>query len=304
MDPALTLLDKALKGDTGSLLFLERVASIYVFDGTDANHPVIGIWDFLHQAISEVERYEALYGRKPDSLKLDAHVQMLGTMSRKSARRSPREDQKLVEVCLTNAAAASFKGSNEDALHFIQQNHQNRTKVMGRIVALIFDFTNHRPSTFHTAFSNLVAMDTLCALVAANTIATGPQEFSKMILDWILPMFSNLPSFAVASVVYHLAVEVLGKEAPAGSLDMLRNVLFEPCITKILAPMLFESVGDNVLEGNRIVSHPSVAMTIKAIEKWCAAAGSSILRLKQICHSVNVSEKWITLFSFYLSSIH
>jgi len=303
MDPALFILDNALKGDSGSLVFLERVASIYVFDGTNPNNQMIGgAWDFLNQALSEIERYEATKGKRSDYVPLDAHLQLLATMSRRAARRSPADDQKLVEVCLTNAA--HYCGSTEHALHLIHQNHQNRIRVMGRVAALVFDFTNHRITHHHVpnALSNPIAMDTLCALVAANTISSGPQEFSNLIMEWIIPMIHNLPPFAVASVVHHLAVETLGKGAPTGSLETLKNKLFEPCISKILSPMLLESVGDNEEEGNRSISHRSAAMTLKAIERWCAAAGCNVLRLKTICQSVNVSPNVFSpsLFFFVL----
>jgi hypothetical protein len=303
MDPALSMLDKALKGDSGSLLFLERVASIYVFDGSNPSNQMIGgAWDFLNQALSEIERYEATKEGRLDYIPLDAHLQLLATMSRKAARRSPTDDQKLVEVCLANAA--QYCGSTEHAMHLIHQNNQNRIKVMGRVASLVFDFTNYRKTDHHvqTALSNPVSMDTLCALVAANTVSSGPQEFLNLILGWIIPMIHNLPPFAVASIVYHLAVETLGKGAPSGSLETLKNKLFEPCISKILAPMLLQSVGDNEEEGNRSISHRSAAMTLKAIERWCSAAGCNILRLKTIGQSVNVSQKIIKhiLLIFYI----
>ena len=39
MDPTLEILDRALKGDAGALSFLERIASIYVYDGTAPRQP-------------------------------------------------------------------------------------------------------------------------------------------------------------------------------------------------------------------------------------------------------------------------
>jgi hypothetical protein len=41
MDPALDILNRALKGDSGVLSFLERTVAIYVFDGTNPGQPNI-----------------------------------------------------------------------------------------------------------------------------------------------------------------------------------------------------------------------------------------------------------------------
>lgn len=298
MDPALSILDRALKGDAGALSFLERTAAIYVYDSTTSgptgtSQPKIcGAWDFLNQALSEVERHES----RVTELSLDAHAQLLATMSRKAARRCPASDQRLVEVCLRNAAHFHEHGSNDFAHHLIQNNQQMRDRVMGRIATITFDFANHPSSatSCSSAFSNSIAMDSLCAVVAANAISTGPREFTNLVSEWIIPSMSKMPPFAVASIIYHLAAESVSKSAPGGTKDALQN-LFDSLISKVLAPMLLEAVrnsdnGESQPGGSdRANSHRIAAMTIKALERWCWATSSSITKLRNVCRTVNIN---------------
>ena len=72
---------------------------------------------------------------------LQGHVQLLATMSQRAARRSPISDQKLVEICLTNA---SYRGSKEQARLLIENNLKLREREMGRLAAMVFDFSYHR----------------------------------------------------------------------------------------------------------------------------------------------------------------
>lgn len=311
MDPTLSILDRALKGEAGALSFLVRTASIYVYDSTNTNPQnnqpkICGAWDFLNQSLTEIERYESrmlaakAQGHLHANVSLEAHLQLLATMSCRAARRCPIADQHLVEVCLSNAAHFHEQGgSSEHARNLIQVNQQMRDRVMGRIATIVFDFTNHRRSSndkagFESAYTNPVTMDSLCAIVAANSISTGPHEFSSLVLEWIIPSINNMPSFSVAAVIYHLASESLGKSAPAGTKDALKN-LFNPVLSQILAPMLQESVresdhGNNgANEGERTQTHRIAAMALKALERWCAATSCSIGNVKQTCRSVNVS---------------
>ena len=322
MDPAVSILDRSLKGDAGALSFLERTAAIYVYDCTSQAPKICGAWDFLNQALTEVERYESRlahwhalgqtngYG----NVNLEAHVQLLATMSRRAARRCPASDQRLVELALSNAAHFHEHGSNEHARHLIDINRQMRDRVMGRIAAIAFDFTNHRRranvngnayTQTETAFSHPVTMDSLCAIVAANAISTGPHEFTNLVLDWIIPSLNNLPPFSVAAVVYHLAAEALGKSAPAGTKLALQQ-LFDPVLSKVLAPMLQEAVNDSDngddgndgmgVVGDRTNSHRIAAITLKALERWCAATACSISRVRQVCQAVNVRIQFIHSF--------
>ena len=314
MDPALSILDRALKGDAGALSFLERTAAIYVYDSTGptgSNEPKIcGAWGFLNQALSEVERHESrmAHAYQGQRIVLDAHVQLLATMSRRASRRCTASDQRLVEVCLTNAAHFHEHGSNKSAHELIENNQQMRDRVMGRIATITFDFSNHPTNihSFSSAFSNPIAMDSLCAVVAANAISTGPHEFSSLVTGWIIPSMNNMPPFAVASVIYHLAAEAMRKSAPGGTKDALQSI-FDDLISKVLAPMLLESVrnSDNgeaqTGGGDREWSHRVAAMTIKALERWCWAASCSITQLRHVCRTVNVRTIAHSHFQNYLS---
>lgn len=310
MDPALSILDRALKGDAGALSFLDRTASIYVYDCTNPgpfgnNLPKIcGAWDFLNHALTEVDRYEARgVNNKVNWVSLEAHLQLLATMSRRAARRCPMADRKLVEVCLSNAAHFHEHGSNEHANNLIQLNQQMRDRVMGRIATITFDFTNHPQTNSETgnqtAFANPVTMDSLCAIVAANAISTGPIEFSNLVLEWIIPSMKNMhmPPFSVAAIIYHLASESMGKGCPGGTLDALKK-LTDPVLSNILAPMLQEAVResdhsdtcvDMSAESGRTKNHRIAAITLKALERWCAATSCSIVQVKNICTKINVS---------------
>lgn len=302
MDPALAILDRALKGDVGALSFLERTASIYVFDGTNPGQPKIcGAWDFLSQALTEVERYETRAASIPTSqlMNLDGHVQLLATMSTRAARRSPLADQKLVEVCLTNAA---YHGSNEQAHHLISTNRHMREREMGRLAAMVFDFSYHHngrsmgagAGTYQSAFSNPITMESLCAIVAANAISNGPNDFVHLVSSWIVPSIDNLPPYAVASVTCHLAAEAVGKNAPVGIEEALKTQLFEPIVSKVLAPMLQEAVRESDHNddkaGGRLKNQKIASMVFKGLERWSSAASCSLVRINQVCKNTNVCQ--------------
>ena len=58
MEPALEILNRSLHGDEGARSFLDRTSSIYVLDATDLSKPkTYGCWNFIHQALNEVERF-------------------------------------------------------------------------------------------------------------------------------------------------------------------------------------------------------------------------------------------------------
>lgn len=311
MDQALSILDRALKGDTGALTFLERTSAIYVYDcttnpGSDPSRAkIFGAWDFLNQALHEIERHEAVALASlsntsmvhKDFVVLDPHVQLLATMARRAARRSSASDRRLVEVCLSNAAHFHEHGSNEYGHYLTENNQQMRNRVMGRIATITFDFGNHVHVTnsshsFASAFLNPICMDNLCSVVATNAIATGPHEFSSFVLGWIIPSMNAMPPYSVASVVYHLAVEALAKSAPRGSQDMLKN-LFDPLLGKVIAPLLQESVrnsdnGDSEMMGcDRNNNQRVAAMTFKALEKWCSAISCGMKKVRDVCLNNN-----------------
>ena len=104
MEPALDVIDRSLRGDTGARSFLERTSSIYVLDVTNAASPkTYGCWNFIHQALNEVERYEAR-APKPTTTAtvtttdaaaegLTPHVRLLASMALRVARRSPASER-------------------------------------------------------------------------------------------------------------------------------------------------------------------------------------------------------------------
>jgi hypothetical protein len=206
-----------------------------------------------------------------------------------------------VEVCLSNAAHFHEHGSNEFAHYLIENNQQMRDRVMGRIATIAFDVSgNHATNSsshdsFSSAFLNPICMDNLCSVVATNAIATGPHEFSSLVLGWIIPSMNAMPPYSVASVVYHLAVEALSKSAPRGSQDTLKN-LFDPLLCKVVAPLLQESVqnsddGDSEMMGScdRNSNQRVAAMAFKALEKWCSATSCGIKKVRDVCLNTKVS---------------
>jgi len=305
MDPALGILDRALKGDAGALSFLERTASIYVYDGTVPGQPkTCGAWEFLNQSLTEVERYESQvsssssFHQVNQNSNLSGHVQLLATMSRIAAKRSPPSDQKLVEICLANAA--HYKGSTDQAHHLIESNSQMRKRVMGRIAAIAFDHSHHRVGNpYQSSFSNPITIDSLCAIVATNAIATGPAEFVNLVSHWIIPSKENLPPFSVVAVTYHLASETMGKCAVAGTRDALKNILFVPVMTNVLAPLLVDAVRESDV-GDRVDAtfsygkgenncHRVVAMTLKAMGRWSAAIDCNFVDFQKVFQDSNMN---------------
>ena len=61
MSHAVNALDHALRADQQGLAFLEQTASLYVLDAASTpGHPTTyGWWNFLNDALNEVERYES-----------------------------------------------------------------------------------------------------------------------------------------------------------------------------------------------------------------------------------------------------
>ena len=298
MEPALNVLDRALRGDPGALSFLEKTASIYILDATNANAPkTYGCWDFLNQALSEVERYEQSQANNSSGhvISLEGHVQLLSIMSQKAARRSPYSDRRLIGICISNAAVAQHHTS---AQALIDLNCQTRERVMGRIAAMAFDFSFHRLRQQHyrSAFSNPIAMEGLCAIIAANSISNGPAAVHDFAIDWIIPSVSHMPPFAVASVILHLAIESMGNAAPAGTEDQLRK-LSAPILTKVIGPLLIDALResdtnesveshgiDNIASNQRLAT-----IAMRTLERWCASTSQTIADLNRICIGTMVS---------------
>ena len=61
MEPALNILNRALSGESGAISFIEKTSSIYILVVTNSEAPkTYGCWDFLNQALNEVDCYEQM----------------------------------------------------------------------------------------------------------------------------------------------------------------------------------------------------------------------------------------------------
>jgi hypothetical protein len=300
MEPALDVINRALLGDLGARSFLEQTSSVYVLDATDISKPkTYGCWNFIHQAMNEVERYESKLAQGGQSNDLTngagliGHVRLLASMASRVARRSPATDRGLVATCIANAE--EYHGTASQSQWLVDLNLELREIVMGRIAAMAFDFGFHRKIEphGHSAFGDRVVMDTFCAILSSNAVSSGPQAVRHFATEWVIPSSRNLPSFAVASVVRHLASEGMRKSAPAGTKDILQQ-LSVPVMSIVLIPALGEALSENSVDGrdptaSRQDSSRIAAMCLGAVKIWCDATDLSLPQLKHICSKNNVS---------------
>jgi len=299
MEPALDVIHRALQGDSGARSFLERTSSVYVLDVTDSSKPkTYGCWNFIHQAMNEVERHEARFPN-PDNQAYDprvggslvSHARLLASMALRVARRSPATDKALVATCISNAS--HYSGSESQSQWLIDLNLELREIVMGRIASMAFDFSFHRGTGPHSrsAFADRVVMDTLCAILSANAISSGVEATRHFATEWIIPSSANLPSFAVASVVLHLASEGKRTAAPAGTKDVLQQ-LSVASMSLILVPTLSAAVSEESGDAESLPEDRSqvAAMCLRAMKMWCDATDLSLPQIKHICSKVNVSK--------------
>ena len=307
MSHAIDILDNALRrGDRGALSFLEQTSSIYVLDAaTNPGHPTTyGWWNFLNDSLNEVERYES-EGRhvvSPTS-NLDGHVTLLGTISQRVARRGSSSDRRLVVTCLANASMSqmSLLANEEVGQSLVKNNDELRERTMGRIASIVFDHSFHRKNVStnsmmlesyppRSAFSDPVAMEQLCGVVAANAVSSGPEAIRHLISDWIVPSVDSLPHFAIVAIMSHIAVEAMGKGSPVGTHDMIKS-LVPSVYHNILGPILIESLreSDDVAfeEGNGI-EHRTAALALRSIESWCKANSIGAVKLRSVYSSTNV----------------
>ena len=292
MEPALDVLHRALRGDSGACSFLDRTSSIYLLDATDKSQPkTYGCWNFIHQAMNDVERVEARLQNAAQHQQLVAHTQLLAVMTLRVARRSNHIDRGLVETCIDNAA--KYHASPNEARKLIDLNEELRDIVMGRIAAMVFDPVFHR-QTSSTAFADLVVMETFCAVLAANAVSNGPAAVNHLVSEWIGPSARTMPPFALASVILHLAKEALRKSAPANTQDMLQR-LSNSVMAGVLAPILSEAVKEsNVSNPNDGMlslhgrNNQIAAVSLRAMDRWCAATDLSLAQIKHICSKVEV----------------
>jgi hypothetical protein len=348
MEPALDVLHRALQGEEGARSFLDRTSSIYVLDATDVTQPkTYGCWNFIHQAINEIERAEqkqqqanhhnnnttttttpGVVQQRQQQQQLFAHVQLLANMALRVARRSNALDKQLVATCIENAQ--KYHGSAKEAQTMMELNIEIRDIVMGRIAALALDPSfhphNNHPlqSNHHTnnqnhhnnnhqhssAFSDAVVMETFCAVLAANAVSNGPSAVNHLVSEWIVPSAANLPPFCLACVTLHLALEASRKTAPIHTQDMLQR-LSNSVMASVLAPVLVETITENntttttttteentsplssTTNGNGGLSrheHNSriAALSLRAMDQWCAVTDLSLAQIRHICSKVQV----------------
>lgn len=289
MEPALDILHRSLRGDPGAISFLDRTTSIYVLDATDISMPkTYGCWNFIHQAINEIERAEAA----SPSIRLSPHLQLLANIALRVARRSNELDKKLMFTCINNAA--KYQGPPNEAQRLIDINVEIRDIVMGRIAALALDPSFHRYDS-SSAFSDTVAMELFCAVLAANAVSNGPEAVNHLVSEWILPSAVNLPRFCLSCVTLHLALEACRKSAPAGTQDMLQKIS-SVVMAGVLAPVLNEVIKESSSSEEKIddcSSHERnsriAALSLRAIDRWCEATDLSLAQIRHVCNKVHVS---------------
>lgn len=294
MEPALDVLNRSLQGDPGARSFLDRTSSIYVLDATNLSKPkTYGCWNFIHQAINEVERAEAAAQLSPSSSsKLFPHVQLLANMALRVARRSNDLDKELVATCIDNAS--KYHGSASDAQKLIEVNGEIRDIVMGRIAALALDPSFHRLDST-SAFSDTVVMEIFCAVLAANAVSNGPAAVNHLVSEWILPSAVNLPPLCLSCVILHLALETSRTAAPAGTQDMLQRIS-GVVMAGVLAPVLSEGVKEsnsNTEKTSGGISYHErnsriAALTLRAMDHWCTATDLSLAQIRHVCSKVQV----------------
>ena len=289
MEPALDVMSRALQGDPGARSFLERTTSIYVMDVTDVASPkTYGAWNFIHQAMNEVERFESTHRSSGEVPVLVGHVRLLTSMALRVARRSPANEQALVATCIANAMPGSTNASQSQWL--INLNLELREIVMGRIAAMAFDFSFHRIAgrNRHSAFADRVVMDTLCAILSANAVSSGPLAVKHFATEWVIPSSRNLPAFAVACVVLHLALEGTRKSSKAGTKDALQQ-LSGSVVAVVLIPTLVDCIGESSDESQYQENARTATKCLRALKAWCAATDLSLPQINHICNKVNVS---------------
>jgi hypothetical protein len=301
MSHAINALDHALRADPQGLAFLEQTASIYVLDAaTTPGHPTTyGWWNFLNDALNEVERYES----EGFSSNLEGHVRLLATITRRVARRPPSSDRRLVKICLANTSMTHMNllASAELSQSLVSNNIELRERNMGRIAAIIFDWSFHRMNSqgshSTSAFSDPVAMEQFCGVIACNAVSSGPTAVRHLVSDWIVPGVDSLPQPAVVAIILHISVEARGKGCPAGTKDVISSLV--PSVFKIIiGPILIESLreGDEGLSSaGENINHRTAAISLRALESWCRANEIGAVKLQKIFNSTNVRLTTISL---------
>jgi len=315
----LDVIGRALTGDEGARAFLERTSSIYVLDVTDhANPKTYGCWNFIHQALNEIERYESNLIKTgatttPPSA-LVHHVRLLASMALRVARRPPQGDRAIVATCISNAS--DYHCSPSQSQWLFDLNLELREIVMGRIAAMAFDFSFHRggiaaataasPANAsgssdhqHSAFADPVVMDTFNAILAANAVSTGPAAVRHFATEWIIPSSRSIPVSALLSIAHHLALEGKRPSSPAGTMDMLQQLSIT-ITSMVLVPAMADAATDNSNEdelpsgdsqaggGTHAGNSRILTKSLAALDIWCSATTLTLPQLKHISSKINL----------------
>ena len=307
MEPALDVLDRALRGDAGALSFLDRTASIYVLNyNAEGQHTTYGCWDFMNQALNEIERFENNAARAGYTVatQIEPHVQLLCKICQKAARRSRESDRRLISTCLFNAGIELNRIASAQSL--VDANCQMRERVMGRLATSAFDFSYSHFQSSQSVFSSPTTIEHLCGVLAANVIAAGPTALKMFALEWLIPSATSMPTFSVVTIILHLGNEALSNTVPQGTNEMLRS-LTPPLIVQVATPILSEALRESdtagadktSMEGNDTpminFNHRLSALTLRALERWCTVVN---LRIKELEELSRTSEVSFLFFSF------
>ena len=315
MEPALDVIDRSLRGDTGARSFLERTSSIYVLDVTNPSSPkTYGCWNFIHQALNELERFEARASHGASASRpiggegLAHHVRLLASMALRVARRSPASERAIVSTCIANAA--EYHCSDSQSMWLIDLNLELREIVMGRIAAMALDFSFHRRigPCAHSAFADKIVLDSFCAVLSANAVSTGPQAIKHFATEWIIPSSKNIPVPALVAVVQHLALEGQKLSSPFGTKDILQQLSMQIMSVCVL-PILSDAVSDNASHTDTTLSlhdeNARIAATaLQALKAWSDATDLSLPQLRHICSKVKVRLKANEIITYGLLFSH
>lgn len=304
LEPALDVLNRALQGDDGARSFIDRTSSIYVLDATNPAKPhTYGCWNFIHQAMNEVERAEGNSPRQsgPQPSQFVPHVQLLATMAIRVARRSNEMDKKLLETCISNSGNSNE--NPQEAQKLIDINVEIRDIVMGRLAALALDPSFHQKATDSStgsAFADAVVLEIFCGVLAANAVSNGPAAIQHLVSEWIVPSSNSLPPFCLTCITLHLAEEASRRSAPAGTQDMLQQ-LSSVAVAGVLAPVLLQAVKESSTETQMLKNLPLLSgmsaydfnnriagLCLRALKQWCKVTDLSLAQIKHVCHKVQV----------------
>ena len=296
MSHAVNALDHALRGDAQGLAFLEQTVSLYVLDtaSTPGQPTTYGWWNFLNDALNEVERYES----ESTASNLVGHVRLLATITRRVARRSPSSDDHLVKICFANASMTQMNLMTNDQLShsLVERNGELRERNMGRIAAIVFDWSFHRSNPVSvqstSAFTDPVAMEQFCGVLACNAISVGPIAVRHLVSDWILPGVDSqqLPPQAVVAVILHISIEARGKGCPAGTNDVISALAPLVC-RNIIGPILCDSLrecDEGGSSGGENTNHRIAAISLKSLDSWSKADQIGAVKLQRIFNSTKV----------------